>query len=225
MAKYIEMLANIAIGLSAIAVAGAADSRSLRNDGSPATEVIAQVKPSFIDSWPEVARDGITFGSTDAKVRILEFVDFECPSCARWNSAVLRPVLDEHPHHLSLTLIHSPIPRHRFAMQSAIAVECAAAQGRAAEFVDAVFAKQDSIGLKLWSEFALEARIDDTVTFAECMASPVPERIAAGQRWAQRLRIGATPTVIISGWMLARPPDATELSRIVRTIMDGKKPF
>lgn len=47
---------------------------------------------------------------------------------------------------IAFYLVHLPLPGHRFARPAARASECAHAEGRFAEMVDAIYDSQDSLG-------------------------------------------------------------------------------
>lgn len=57
----------------------------------------------------------------------------------------------------------------RFALPAARGSECAANPGRFAEYVTAVFRKQDSLGLRTWGAFAEDAGVPDARASDECV--------------------------------------------------------
>ncbi|MGH9680454.1 MAG: DsbA family protein, partial [Candidatus Acidiferrales bacterium] len=62
-------------------------------------------------------------GPKDAKITLIEFADFECPSCRRLD-LILRQLLVEHP---EIRLVYKNFPLtnlHPWAMTAAIAAEC-----------------------------------------------------------------------------------------------------
>ena len=108
---------------------------------------------------------------------------------------------------------------------AALVAECAGEQGRFAEFVGAVHAGQDSLGLKPWWEYARTATVHDSLRYVNCLRASPPSRIAAGRAWAEHLGLTGTPTVIVNRWLLSRPPDTKELLRIIESIKSGRPPF
>jgi len=109
--------------------------------------------------------------------------------------------------------VHYPLGAHKFAMPAARAAECAREQGRFAEYITQVYAKQDSLGLKPWLDFAKETAIPDIIDFSECVAekAEVPN-IAGGIALGKTIGVRGTPTIIINGWRYPMPP-TDELSR------------
>jgi hypothetical protein len=116
-----------------------------------------------------------------------------------------------------MVFVHFPLPIHRFAVQAAQATECASLKGRFLNFIDAVYRKQDSLGLKSWGSYALEAGIVDTAAIARCAHDSTPfKRVEAGRELGLRWQILGTPTVIINGLRYASPPTKREIDRVIR---------
>ena len=67
-------------------------------------------------------------GSADAPVTIVEFSDYQCPSCKR-AQPVLEQVLQEFKGKVRLVHKDFPVPSHKGARPAAEAARCAAAQG------------------------------------------------------------------------------------------------
>jgi protein-disulfide isomerase len=83
-------------------------------------------------------------GPADAWVTIVEFSDFECPYCAAVQGT-LQSVLSTAGSDVRHVFKHFPLSFHAGARPTAIAAECARAQGRFWEFHDLVFARQSSL--------------------------------------------------------------------------------
>jgi hypothetical protein len=90
---------------------------------------------------------------------------------------------------------------------------------------DAIFARQDSIGLIPWSEFARRARVPSLEEFERCVvAEPGPERVGAGRVAGADFGVEATPTVLVNGWRLGTPPSDDALEKMVERIGRGEPP-
>jgi len=170
-----------------------------------------------------MVHDGVMVGDSAARVKIIEFSDLECPVCRRFQQTV-RVVQAKYPKDVAVVFVHFPLPMHRFARPAARAGECAGNQFAA--FVNLVYRKQDSLGLKPWTSYATEAGIRDTVPFAACVhaTDPVP-RIESGVALGLRMGIRGTPTIIVNGWRLQATPSEEELMRTVDALIAGKEPF
>lgn len=155
----------------------------------------------------------------------MEFSDFECPGCRSFHSA-LRSVNAAYPRDVVDYYVYFPLAQHRFALGAARAAECAARAGRFAAWSDAIFDKQDSLGLKTWASYASSAGIEDTMNIARCATDPAPvETIRRGLALGNKIGIQATPTVIVNGYRLATPPDSARLAAIIQSVRGGRDPF
>jgi protein-disulfide isomerase len=69
-------------------------------------------------------------GNPDSKVKIVEFIDFQCPSCA-YGAEYLKTFFNQHPNDIYLQVRYFPLTNmHHHAMISALYSECAARQGK-----------------------------------------------------------------------------------------------
>ena len=136
----------------------------------------------------------------------------------------MRDILREHPQEVALIFVHTPLPGHRFAMQAARVAECAQRVGRFVPMIDAIFDKQDSLGLKSWGSFALEAGIADSGSIGACARDTSSvARIDAGRSLAERFEVKATPTVLVNGWSFTGPTDE-QLRRAIEAARQGRAP-
>jgi protein-disulfide isomerase len=192
---------------------------------SPAAVGIqAEQKPHFIEDWrPQLAK-GVRMGPEQAPVQLMEFADFECPFCASFHTNVTA-LRARYPTQVALTFFQFPLAGHRFALLAARAAECAGDQGRFEAMYDRLFEQQDAFGLKPWSEIATEAGVTDSAAFEACIkrTEPIP-RVTEGKALGNQLDVQGTPTVVINGWKLGRPPTLDELDHMVKAILAGKRP-
>lgn len=206
----------------AIAVTATVVHREFAAPPSPALPPLE--RPAFVAAWKDALSAGIEIGNRAAPIKVVEFADLECPFCARFHEDMLA-VMKKYPQDVSLVFVHFPLASHRFALQAARAVECADARGRVSELVSLLYSKQDSIGMKSWGAYAQEVGIPDTAGFRNCALDPTTiKRIDAGKEVGAKIRVTATPTVLVNGWRYGRAPDEAELERIVQTVLKGGSP-
>lgn len=117
---------------------------------------------------------------------------------------------------------HFPLNGHRFARAAALAGDCAAAQGRFAEMKEQLFARQDSFGLKPWREYAVAAGVDRIDSFDACLEARDDARIREGLAAGARIGVAGTPTVVVNGWKLARPPRLEQLREMAERAKRGE---
>src|SRR5262245_50946682 len=142
MAGKTERLASVLMAAAAVAVAVVLVHREFY--AKPPAPAGAGSLPVYVDAWSQAANAGLLIGNENAPIKVVEFVDFECPFCARYHD-VLQSVLAAHANEVSVTLVHFPLAGHRFARPAAQAVECAHRQGRHLQMVDLLYKKQDSL--------------------------------------------------------------------------------
>ena len=179
--------------------------------------------PRVVANWEDLTLRGHRMGSATAKVLILEFADFECPACRAFTSGPLKEIRNRYPDRVAVIFRHWPLPYHRFAYPTAVASECAGEQGRFEAFHDAVYAEQDSLGLKDYWSFARDAGAPDSVAFARCLQrspkmSSVDDDIAA----ATGLGSVGAPTVIVGGKLVVGPNVATLDSLVQAALTSGE---
>lgn len=179
-------------------------------------------KDVFIDDWRSLVSSGVQLGSSGAPVQIIEFADFECPFCASFYKTI-QALRRKYPTQVGVTLIQFPLPMHRFAIPAARAAECANEQGHFEDMHGQLFAQQEQFGLKSWVEMARDAGVTDLVAFESCTKrTELVSAVEKGKALGEKLNIQGTPTVIMNGWKLGRPPSGEELDRMVQRVLEHK---
>jgi protein-disulfide isomerase len=191
---------------------------------SPVSTQSTVQKPVLIRDWKSHLGQGVMLGPSSAPVQLIEFADFECPFCGDFHKK-LKLLRERYPMQVALTYIHFPLPGHRFALPAARAAECAAGQARFEAMYDQLFQGQNSFGLKPWNDYATAAGVPDLPAFDACIKRTDPvARIEEDRELGAKLDVRATPTLIVNGWMLGRPPTAEELEVMVKAVLAGKSP-
>jgi protein-disulfide isomerase len=145
-----------------------------------------------------------SIGPADAKVTLVEFADFECPSC-RELDRILREVIPSHP---EVRLVYKDYPLtdiHPWAMTAAIAGQCANQQNTQAfwKLHDSIFDSQQVISpSNAWdkiNDVANQAGLN-LDAFRTCTASPEPTHaIEASIEQGHTLNVNSTPTIFVNG--------------------------
>ena len=82
-------------------------------------------------------------GNPQARLKIVEFIDFQCPACA-YGVKYLKTFFDQHPNDIYLQVRYYPLTNvHHHAMISALYSECAARQGKFWALNDLMMPQQD----------------------------------------------------------------------------------
>jgi protein-disulfide isomerase len=207
-------LALVVTSISAVVLTGTAANSALHHPPKPL------LVATRVSDWQSYSAGGHRSGPAEARVTILEFADFECPYCANI-APTLSALREKYPQDVALIFRHFPLQRiHANALRAAIAAECAAAEDRFDSVAVALFAFQDSLGIRPWNWFARRGGVMDTVAFIRCLReeasdSAVNVDIAAGER----LGVTVSPTIVVNGWRFSAPPSGAALDSIVRVIL------
>jgi protein-disulfide isomerase len=182
------------------------------SDGTPDA-----LRPRKVKGAAAYAAVGHRMGPANARVTIVEFGDFECPICARFESGALRDVRTKYPADVAVVFRHWPLSIHKFAYPAARASECAADQGRFEPFHDVLYAHPDSLGLLPFSDIATRSGVADLKRFQACIADTarVPA-IEADMKAATALGGRGTPTLLINDVLLLGAPKTQELDSLVQ---------
>src|ERR1700737_4256134 len=145
-----------------------------------------------------------SMGPTDAKITLIEFADFECPSC-RQLDRILRDLLPQHP---EIRLVYKDFPLttlHPWAMTASLAGQCATQQSPASfwKIHDIIFDQQDVITpSNVWekmTDFANQLGLN-AETFRTCMANPETTReIEKTTAEGHELNVTGTPSIFVNG--------------------------
>jgi len=207
---------------AAVVIAVSIGYRTFRDEPrpNPASRETIQVR-----GWEEATKIGVRIGPEKPIIEIVEIADLECPVCRKFfkeHESVFRKNADA----VTVTHLIYPLSYHPNALNAAKGAECALRVGRFREWMGAVYANQDLLGTKSWGSFAVDAGIGDTTSFVLCLrqegsGARAKDVVAFGDR----IEFPGTPTYIINGWQLSRPPTAIELQAIIDQLKRGEKPF
>jgi predicted DsbA family dithiol-disulfide isomerase/uncharacterized membrane protein len=170
--------------------------------------------------------DTPVWGNPDAPVTIVEFGDFQCPSCQQ-AAFHLRPSLFEFHDDVRLYYMHYPLDNtintdmqrqlHVNAGIAAKAAVCAAERDDFWEYHDDVFRNQATLNRNMLVQFA-EDRGWDVGAFNACLDSAeTTERVTEDIAEGHRIGVGSTPTVIVNGRKIAGT--YWRSSEVVRTLV------
>jgi protein-disulfide isomerase len=138
-------------------------------------------------------------GPEHARVTVVEYGDFECPSC---KVAATTPTLlmERFPNKVRFLFRHFPVVEaHPHAMLAAEASEAAAAQGKFWPMYQLLFDNQAHLGERNLMRYASEAGLDMTRYVAEMDDHIYLQKVREHIEGARRSHIRATPTFFING--------------------------
>ncbi|GAB4457634.1 MAG: hypothetical protein OHK0029_17770 [Armatimonadaceae bacterium] len=152
-----------------------------------------------VDRFDELAKGARHMkGDPTAEVTVLEFADFQCPSCRRAFAGKLGENLKDPNRKFRFAFRHLPLEMHEFAEPAAIAAEAAARQGKFWEMYDALFTGEEAT---LSEEFIVEAARKaglDMTQFAQDRKDPeLKKLVEADKEAAVAAGVTYTPTFMI----------------------------
>ncbi|HTG91825.1 MAG TPA: thioredoxin domain-containing protein [Pyrinomonadaceae bacterium] len=140
-------------------------------------------------------------GDVNAAVTVVEFTDFQCPSCALMHP-VLEEVLKPYGNSVRLVVRDFPLSMHENALKAAEAANAANAQGKFFEYIALLYKRQkalDTPSLKKYaSELGLNRQKFDAELDSGTYAGEIKRDITDGEIYG----VGSTPTIFVNGVML-----------------------
>lgn len=137
-------------------------------------------------------------GDANAPVTIVEFTDFQCPSCA-----AMQPILDEalksYGTKVRLVVRDFPLAMHANARKAAEAANAAHAQGKFFEYTALLFKRQNALDLASLKKYASEIGLDrvrfDAALDGGKYAAEVKHDVDDGQMYG----VDSTPAIFVNG--------------------------
>ena len=161
-------------------------------------------------------------GPLNARVKIEEFGDFQCPSCAAISPALNQA---EQKYHGKICVIFRqfPLANHSNAQAAAHAAEAAGLQSRFWEMQDLLYGSQPlwtrtNRVQELFDQFAKSLGLNLERFKADMESEQVETRIAADQERAASLGVNRTPAIFING---ERVPDSSLNQNALQGALDA----
>lgn len=181
------------------------------------------IQPLDAQVAAQLHASGQVLGPTNAHLRIVEFVDLECPFCAVAHVRV-QQLLRTFDEPVAVVIRHFPLQKiHPHAFKAALAAECAGEQGRFEPFVETVYSLQDSLGALGMEDIGARV-VPRKEELMECLqearfTARVNDDIAAGTG----IGVRGTPTFVVGNHMYMGDPSSPEFRDLIREAMKGIK--
>ncbi|PYP75848.1 MAG: hypothetical protein DMD35_20405 [Gemmatimonadetes bacterium] len=157
---------------------------------------------------PPMKAEGYVLGSPTAPVEVIEFADFECPSCGQFATLAEPDVRTKlvNTGKLRIRFMDYPLSMHHNTWDASLAAACANDQGKFWELHDAIFTNQDRWNTEATSrprsvlaDLAKGVGLDMTKYDACMKAETHRAKIQANQQEGERRGVNSTPTFLIGG--------------------------
>ena len=170
---------------------------------------------------------GYLIGKVDAPVKILEYADFECPSCGGFATVTEPDVRTRiiEPGLANLTYFDFPLTQHRNTLAASNAAACADEQGKFWPMHDRIFQGQEEWNGEatdapkpFFKRYAGEIGLD-VAKWESCYdARKYQKRISANLADGLKRGVNSTPTFIIGNKMYPGMRNYDELKRLVDSV-------
>jgi protein-disulfide isomerase len=137
-------------------------------------------------------------GSATAPVTIVEFTDFQCPSCAQAQPTLER-LSAEYGDRLRLVVRDFPLEQHEFARKAAEAAEAARAQGKYWEYAALLFTNQKALSVDKLKEYATQVGLDRAKFDAMLDSGQFADKVQRDYQDGIMLGVNGTPAIFING--------------------------
>ena len=150
-------------------------------------------------------------GAAEARVTVVEFVDYECPHC-RSAQALMRQVLDTYPRQVRLCFKHFPLSSHTNSRLAAEAATAAQKQGKFWPFSDKVWEHADNLTPAVLERIAKEVGLDLARWRGDMNSEEIKAAVSKDKSDGVALGINSTPTIYINGRKYAGRHDIESIS-------------
>lgn len=137
-------------------------------------------------------------GGANAPVTIVEFTDYECPSCGA-TQPVLEEVAKEFGDKVKLVVRNFPLAQHAHAFKAAEASEAAREQGKYWEYVALLFANQKALEVPKLKQYASQLGLDRNKFDAALDSGRFSTKVKRDLADGDRIGVDSTPSVFING--------------------------
>ena len=202
---------------------------------SPAKAIVGTVLDLGKDPWGRInvaklhLADRATLGPDDAPVTIIEFGDLECPFCARAFSEIETLVNTTYRGKLRLIFKNFPLNIHPWAMQAAIAAECARRQNPKAfwSFANDIYRDQGAINPQNLRDhintYVSQLGLDQQTLNACIMAPAAEAQVTQDRDDGLAIAVNSTPTFLVDGIELVGLPSDKTFKYVVNSELERRQ--
>ncbi len=162
-----------------------------------------------------------TLGASNKEVTLVEYGDFQCPSCAAY-FPILKDIKDKYGDDIAFQFRHFPLTQiHPNAMAAHRAAEAASKQNKFWEMHDLLYERQQAWArsnnaAQIMEDYATELGLNVDQFKADYQSSGVNSVINADIAAGNSLKIKGTPTFVLNGEVIESPePSIDAFSKII----------
>jgi len=164
-------------------------------------------------------------GPENAAITLIEFSDYECPYCTKWQAEVMPQLLKTYGDKIRIVYKDFPlIGLHDNAAPAAEAADCAGEQGKYWEYHDLLFNGKLKLSTAAFKEYATRLGLD-AIKFNDCLTSRrFQSEVEDDYNFAANLGIRSTPTFFINGLALVGAQPFEAFQQVIDQELAGKIP-
>ena len=157
---------------------------------------------------------------------MVEYSDFQCPSCASYQP-IIEALLNDFPNDLRFVYRHFPLVAiHKNALSAAMAAEAAGLQGKFWEMHDLLFEKQAEWSQKsdpkdFFVGYAKELGLDEKEFISDFESKSLDEKLRSSLKEADSLGLSYTPTFFLDGREI-KPRSYEEFKKLIEEELKSK---
>lgn len=160
-----------------------------------------QIKPNAHDH---------TLGSPEASLTLVEYGDYQCPSCGQAAPVVQR--LTKHfGDKLYFAFRNFPLEQHEFAESAAETAEFAGDHGKFWEMHDLLYKQQRHFSDDLFPKLAAELKLDSAALTKALEAGKYERKVQADYDSGEEAGVPGTPTFFVNGILYEGSSDFNSL--------------
>lgn len=163
-------------------------------------------------------------GPDNAPITIVEFSDYQCPYCRRWQNEVYEPLMAAYPDKIKFVYRNLPLTSiHPDAFPAAEAAMCAGEQDAYWPYHAKLFSGE-TLGNDVYVQYAQELKLNMD-KFNACLADHKYQKaIQADSDFALNLGIRSTPTFFINGLAVVGAQPIDVFKQVIDKELAGKIP-
>jgi len=187
----------------------------------------SSIRPQRIKTFEQLVANMPAKGASNPAVTVVEFSDFECPSCRR-ASGYLEPILEKHGDKVRYVRFDLPLTMHPWAFGAALAGRAIYRQKPEVfwDYKKQIYANQDSLtAFTLWDfarGFAQDHELDLKRYDADLEDENLKNEILRGAGFALANEVRATPTYLVNGAFVDAGDEGKNLAAYVDSLLSAK---
>lgn len=166
--------------------------------------------------------DDDVLGDENALITIVEFSDFECPYCGKYNNDTFKKIKENYIDTGIVKYVFRdyPLSFHENAGKAAEAAECAGDQGQYWEMHDMLFSDQENLSEEKYLDYARELGLNEE-EFSACLSSGThADEVLKDIADAESYGVSGTPAFFIDGIMVTGAQDFEVFREIITELQN-----